>query len=105
MEASKYSLDNNYLKSIIIKQDRNRPVTIVESSTPYHFQQRAMNTHERSEAIQLKILENPDLYVYTHIRCSVCNKYVPAEDVDQHSFIHLEEEEKVDRILGQRKLV
>jgi hypothetical protein len=105
MENSKHSFENNYLKSIIIKQDRNRPMTVIETDTPYHFRQKEMNPYERNEAIQLKIIENPDLYMHTHIKCSVCNKYVPTDQVDHHSFVHLEEEEKIDRILSQRRVV
>lgn len=66
MESSNY-FQNNYLRSIVQKQDKTRPLMIPELDTPYHFRQKEMTPFEKNQVIQLKILENPDLYTNTHV--------------------------------------
>lgn len=71
MERSKYYVENGYLNSIVLKQDKNRPITVQEVDTPYHFRQKEMSSYEKNKVVQLKILESPDLYMHTHVQLQI----------------------------------
>ena len=105
MDGSKYYSNNPYLSGVFQKQDRmNRPVLVAETDTPFHFKQREMSEEEQGKLIQKRIFEHPELYVNTHVKCQICNKFIEVEMADHHSRVHFDEDDRINRILTQKNL-
>ena len=66
--GSKSYASTNYLKTIFSRPGRpNRSVQVEELETPFCFRQKSMSEEEKNSALQMKIVQQPHLYVKTHV--------------------------------------